>query len=151
MPHKVNPIDFENAEGNLGIANALLEHLAAKLPISRLQRDLTDSTVLRVIGVPLAHMQIAFLSLDKGIDKLELNQAAIEKDLDENWAVVAEAIQTVLRREAFPKPYEALKALTRTNEKITKESIATFINNLNVSEDIKKELKEITPFNYTGL
>lgn len=151
MPHKVNPIDFENAEGNLGIANALLEHLAAKLPISRLQRDLTDSTVLRVIGVPLAHMQIAFLSLDKGIDKLELNQAAIEKDLDENWAVVAEAIQTVLRREAFPKPYEALKALTRTNEKITEESIATFINNLNVSEDIKKELKEITPFNYTGL
>ncbi|MDO6439483.1 adenylosuccinate lyase [Cyclobacterium sp. 1_MG-2023] len=151
MPHKVNPIDFENAEGNLGIANALLEHLAAKLPISRLQRDLTDSTVLRVIGVPLAHMQIAFLSLDKGIDKLELNQAAIEKDLDENWAVVAEAIQTVLRREAFPKPYEALKALTRTNEKITEDSIATFINNLNVSEDIKKELKEITPFNYTGL
>uniref|UniRef100_UPI0030EB473B lyase family protein n=1 Tax=uncultured Cyclobacterium sp. TaxID=453820 RepID=UPI0030EB473B len=151
MPHKVNPIDFENAEGNLGIANALLEHLAAKLPISRLQRDLTDSTVLRVIGVPLAHMQIAFLSLDKGIEKLELNQVAIEKDLDENWAVVAEAIQTVLRREAFPKPYEALKALTRTNEKITEDSIATFINNLNVSEEIKKELKEITPFNYTGL
>lgn len=151
MPHKVNPIDFENAEGNLGIANALLEHLAAKLPISRLQRDLTDSTVLRVIGVPLAHMQIAFLSLDKGIDKLELNQAAIDKDLDENWAVVAEAIQTVLRREAFPKPYEALKALTRTNEKITEHSIGEFINNLEVSEDIKNELKKITPFNYTGL
>tara|TARA_R110000868_G_scaffold62800_2_gene189611 strand:+ start:28909 stop:30255 length:1347 start_codon:yes stop_codon:yes gene_type:complete len=151
MPHKVNPIDFENAEGNLGIANALLEHLAAKLPISRLQRDLTDSTVLRVIGVPLAHMQIAFLSLDKGIDKLELNKAAIEKDLDENWAVVAEAIQTVLRREGFPKPYEALKALTRTNEKITENSIGEFINNLDVAEDIKKELKKITPFNYTGL
>lgn len=151
MPHKVNPIDFENAEGNLGIANALLEHLAAKLPISRLQRDLTDSTVLRIIGVPLAHMLIAFLSLDKGIDKLELNNAAIEKDLDENWAVVAEAIQTVLRREGFPKPYEALKALTRTNEKITEDSIGEFIDQLDVSEDIRKELKKITPFNYTGL
>jgi|TARA_R110002124_G_scaffold287330_3_gene473086 adenylosuccinate lyase len=151
MPHKVNPIDFENAEGNLGIANALLEHLSAKLPISRLQRDLTDSTVLRVIGVPLAHMQIAFLSLDKGIDKLELNQAAIEKDLDENWAVVAEAIQTVLRREGFPKPYEALKALTRTHSKITQESISEFIGTLNVSQEIKAELKKITPFNYTGL
>lgn len=151
MPHKVNPIDFENAEGNLGIANALLEHLSAKLPISRLQRDLTDSTVLRVIGVPLAHMQIAFLSLDKGIDKLELNQAAIENDLDENWAVVAEAIQTVLRREGFPKPYEALKALTRTHSKITQESISEFIGTLNVSQEIKAELKKITPFNYTGL
>lgn len=151
MPHKVNPIDFENAEGNLGIANALLEHLSAKLPISRLQRDLTDSTVLRVIGVPLAHMQIAFLSLDKGIDKLELNQAAIEKDLDENWAVVAEAIQTVLRREGFPKPYEALKALTRTHSKITQESISEFIGTLDVSQEIKAELKKITPFNYTGL
>ncbi|AKP50100.1 adenylosuccinate lyase [Cyclobacterium amurskyense] len=151
MPHKVNPIDFENAEGNLGIANALLIHLSAKLPISRLQRDLTDSTVLRVIGVPLAHMQIAFLSLDKGIDKLELNQAAIEKDLDENWAVVAEAIQTVLRREGFPKPYEALKALTRTHSKITQESISEFIETLNVSQEIKAELKKITPFNYTGL
>lgn len=151
MPHKVNPIDFENAEGNLGIANALLEHLSAKLPISRLQRDLTDSTVLRVIGVPLAHMLIAFLSLDKGIDKLELNLAAIEKDLDENWAVVAEAIQTVLRREGFPKPYEALKALTRTHEKITQNSISEFIGSLDVSQEVKAELKKITPFNYTGL
>jgi adenylosuccinate lyase len=151
MPHKVNPIDFENAEGNLGIANALLEHLSAKLPVSRLQRDLTDSTVLRVIGVPLAHMLIAFLSLEKGIEKLELNQVAIEKDLEDNWAVVAEGIQTVLRREGFPKPYEALKALTRTHDKITENSIGVFIDSLEVSQEVKEELKKITPFNYTGL
>lgn len=150
MPHKVNPIDFENAEGNLGIANALLEHLSAKLPISRLQRDLTDSTVLRVVGVPFAHMLIAFDSLIKGLGKLELNQAAIDADLEENWAVVAEAIQTILRREGFPKPYEALKELTRTNEKITQSSIHRFIESLGVSDQIKQELKRITPFNYTG-
>lgn len=151
MPHKVNPIDFENAEGNLGIANALLEHLSAKLPISRLQRDLTDSTVLRVIGVPLAHMMISFESLKKGLDKLELNDAAIAADLEDNWAVVAEAIQTVLRREGFPKPYEALKDLTRTNTKITAASIRTFIDGLAVSEEIKIELRKISPFTYTGL
>lgn len=151
MPHKVNPIDFENAEGNLGIANALLEHLAAKLPISRLQRDLTDSTVLRIIGVPLGHMLISLESLKKGLGKLELNEAAIHADLEDNWAVVAEAIQTVLRREAFPKPYEALKDLTRTNTKITAESIATFISGLAVSDAIKEELRKITPWNYTGI
>jgi len=151
MPHKVNPIDFENAEGNLGIANALLEHLAAKLPISRLQRDLTDSTVLRIIGVPLAHMLISLESLKKGLGKLELNEAAIHADLEDNWAVVAEAIQTVLRREAFPKPYEALKDLTRTNTKITAESISTFISGLAVSDAIKEELRKITPWNYTGI
>ncbi len=151
MPHKVNPIDFENSEGNLGIANALLEHLSAKLPISRLQRDLTDSTVLRNLGVPLAHAVIAYRSLLKGLDKLELNEAAIHTDLEENWAVVAEAIQTILRREGFPKPYEALKELTRKNEKITSESIQIFIEGLSVSEDIKQELKAITPFNYTGI
>ncbi|MGM0944472.1 MAG: adenylosuccinate lyase [Bacteroidota bacterium] len=151
MPHKVNPIDFENAEGNLGIANALLEHLAAKLPISRLQRDLTDSTVLRAIGVPLAHMLISFESLKKGLGKLELNRAAIQADLEDNWAVVAEAIQTVLRREGFPKPYEALKDLTRTNTKITEKSIAEFIDGLDVSDEVKAELKVITPFNYTGI
>ncbi|AGA76655.1 adenylosuccinate lyase [Echinicola vietnamensis] len=151
MPHKVNPIDFENAEGNLGIANALLEHLAAKLPISRLQRDLTDSTVLRVIGVPLAHMLISFESLKKGLGKLELNKAAIDADLEDNWAVVAEAIQTILRREGYPKPYEALKDLTRTNTHITQESIQDFIETLNVSDDVKAELKGITPFNYTGI
>ena len=150
MPHKVNPIDFENAEGNLGIANALLEHLSAKLPISRLQRDLTDSTVLRVIGVPFAHMLIAFDSLMKGLGKLELNQSAIDSDLEENWAVVAEAIQTILRREGFAKPYEALKELTRTNEKITQTSILNFIDGLAVSDLVKRELKRITPFNYTG-
>ncbi|KEO75175.1 adenylosuccinate lyase [Anditalea andensis] len=150
MPHKVNPIDFENAEGNLGIANALLEHLAAKLPISRLQRDLTDSTVLRIIGVPLAHMLISFESLKKGLGKLELNNAAIEADLEENWAVVAEAIQTVLRREGYPKPYEALKELTRTNSKITADAIKDFIETLQVNEQIKTELRVITPFNYTG-
>ncbi|MCH7410873.1 adenylosuccinate lyase [Belliella sp. DSM 111904] len=151
MPHKVNPIDFENAEGNLGIANALFDHLSAKLPISRLQRDLTDSTVLRVIGVPLGHMLIALESLVKGLNKLELNQAAIDADLNENWAVVAEAIQTVLRREGYPKPYEALKDLTRTNTKITEQSIADFIDQLQVSDAIKIELKNISPFNYTGL
>ena len=151
MPHKVNPIDFENAEGNLGIANALFEHLAAKLPISRLQRDLTDSTVLRNIGVPLGHTLIAMRSLIKGINKLELNQQAIDADLEENWAVVAEAIQTILRREGYPKPYEALKGLTRTNEKITEVTIRDFIETLSVSESIKAELRSISPFNYTGL
>ena len=151
MPHKVNPIDFENAEGNLGIANALLEHLSAKLPISRLQRDLTDSTVLRTIGVPLGHMLIALESLLKGLGKLELNREAIDADLEENWAVVAEAIQTILRREGYPKPYEALKALTRTNEKITEKSIKSFIETLNVEESIKAELRRISPFNYTGI
>jgi adenylosuccinate lyase len=150
MPHKVNPIDFENAEGNLGIANALFEHLAAKLPISRLQRDLTDSTVLRNIGVPLAHSWLALKSLQKGISKLELNQAAIDFDLNENWAVVAEAIQTILRKEGYPNPYEALKGLTRKNEKISKESIHAFIDTLNVSAALKDRLKAISPFNYTG-
>jgi len=151
MPHKVNPIDFENAEGNLGIANALLEHLAAKLPISRLQRDLTDSTVLRIIGVPLAHMLISLESLEKGLNKLELNQAAIDADLEENWAVVAEAIQTILRREAYPKPYEALKELTRTNTAITEASIKAFIETLQVDERVKEELRQISPFNFTGI
>ncbi|MEN8249315.1 MAG: adenylosuccinate lyase [Bacteroidota bacterium] len=150
MPHKVNPIDFENAEGNLGIANALFEHLAAKLPISRLQRDLTDSTVLRNIGVPLSHTLIAIKSLLKGVNKLELNRAAIDADLEDNWAVVAEGIQNILRREGFPKPYEALKDLTRKNEKITQASISGFIEGLNVSDEIKEELKSITPFNYLG-
>lgn len=151
MPHKVNPIDFENAEGNLGIANALLEHLAAKLPISRLQRDLTDSTVLRIIGVPLAHMLISFESLQKGLNKLELNQAAIDADLEENWAVVAEAIQTILRREGYPKPYEALKELTRTHTAITEASIKAFIETLEVDDRVKEELRKISPFNYTGI
>lgn len=150
MPHKVNPIDFENAEGNFGIANALFEHLSAKLPISRLQRDLTDSTVFRNIGVPMAHTLISFKSLEKGLSKLMLNKQAIDYDLDENWAVVAEAIQTVLRREAYPKPYEALKALTRKNEKITQKSIFEFIDQLDVSDAIKSELKKFTPHNYTG-
>lgn len=151
MPHKVNPIDFENAEGNFGIANALFEHLSAKLPISRLQRDLTDSTVLRNIGVPYAHSLLALTSLEKGISKLKVNEAVILADLEDNWAVVAEAIQTILRREAYPKPYEALKALTRTGQKITQEVIQDFITELNVSDDIKKELRLITPFNYTGM
>jgi adenylosuccinate lyase len=151
MPHKVNPIDFENAEGNFGIANALCEHLAAKLPISRLQRDLTDSTVLRNIGVPISHAIIGFKSLLKGLTKVIINEDAIKTDLEENWAVVAEAIQTILRREAYPKPYEALKDLTRTGEKITKESIHLFIDNMKISDSLKKELKEITPFNYTGI
>jgi adenylosuccinate lyase len=151
MPHKVNPIDFENAEGNLGIANALLAHLSGKLPISRLQRDLTDSTVLRIIGVPLGHMLISFESLKKGLEKLELNKTAIDADLEDNWAVVAEAIQTILRREGFPKPYEALKELTRTNEKVTQTSIKNFIETLKVSEEVKIELRRISPFNFTGI
>ncbi len=151
MPHKVNPIDFENSEGNLGMANAIFEHLSAKLPISRLQRDLTDSTVLRNIGVPLAHTTIAFSSTLKGLNKLLLNKEAFERDLENNWAVVAEAIQTILRREAYPNPYEALKGLTRTNEKISKESIANFIETLEVNEEIKAELRVITPSNFTGI
>lgn len=151
MPHKVNPIDFENSEGNLGIANAILEHLSRKLPISRLQRDLTDSTVIRNIGVPMAHALIAFQSTLKGLGKLLLNEEAIARDLDNCWAVVAEAIQTVLRREAYPHPYEALKALTRTNAAITADSIRGFIDQLEVSEAIKEELRAITPHNYTGI
>ncbi len=151
MPHKVNPIDFENAEGNLGIANALLEHLSAKLPISRLQRDLTDSTVTRNIGVPLAHGLIAIKSTTKGLNKLLLNKTKINADLENNWAVVAEAIQTILRREGYPEPYEALKALTRKNEQITEESIHAFINQLEVSDEVKRELKSINPHNYTGI
>ncbi|HCV15943.1 MAG TPA: adenylosuccinate lyase, partial [Rikenellaceae bacterium] len=151
MPHKVNPIDFENAEGNLGIANALFEHLSAKLPISRLQRDLTDSTVLRNIGVPISHSLLAIKSIEKGLGKIILNRDALKRDLENNWAVVAEAIQTILRREAYPNPYEALKDLTRTNKSITRESIAEFIENLNVNESVKKELRAITPENYTGV
>ena len=151
MPHKVNPIDFENAEGNLGIANSLFSFMADKLPISRLQRDLTDSTVLRNIGVPLAHTLIALKSLNKGIKKLVINKEKISSDLDENWAVVAEAIQTILRRENYPNPYESLKELTRLNSKITKETIGDFIDNLNVGDSIKKELKKINPSNYTGV
>lgn len=150
MPHKVNPIDFENAEGNLGIANAIFEHLASKLPISRLQRDLTDSTVLRNIGVPIAHVLIAYKSILKGLDKLILNESVFVKDLENNWAVVAEAVQTILRREGYPKPYEALKDLTRTNTHITQESMHTFINGLNVSDAVKKELLQITPHNFVG-
>ena len=151
MPHKVNPIDFENSEGNLGVANAILDHLAVKLPISRLQRDLTDSTVLRNIGVPMGHALIAFSSTLKGFSKLLLNEEALRRDLENCWAVCAEAIQTVLRREAYPNPYEALKALTRTNAAITEESIRTFIEGLDVSEEIKAELRVITPWNYTGI
>lgn len=151
MPHKVNPIDFENSEGNLGIANAIFEHLSAKLPISRLQRDLTDSTVLRNIGVPIGHTLIGLQSTLKGLNKLLLNEQKIAADLENNWAVVAEAIQTILRREAYPNPYEALKELTRVNERITQESIASFIDTLDVSEAIKGELKAITPDNYTGI
>ena len=151
MPHKVNPIDFENSEGNLGIANGIFEHLAAKLPISRLQRDLTDSTVLRNVGVPVGHSIIGLASTLKGLGKLLLNENKLKEDLEKNWAVVAEAIQTILRREGYPKPYEALKALTRTNDTITEKSIAEFIETLDVSEDIKKELKQISPYNYTGL
>jgi len=150
MPHKVNPIDFENSEGNLGMASAILEHLSAKLPISRLQRDLTDSTVLRNVGVPLGHMLIAYTSTLKGLDKLLLNENALKLDLENNWAVCAEAIQNVLRREKFPKPYEALKELTRKNEKITESSLHNFINTLDVSAAVKEELKAITPWNYTG-
>ena len=151
MPHKVNPIDFENAEGNFGFANAIFEHLSAKLPISRLQRDLTDSTVLRNIGVPIAHTLIGLKSLQKGLGKLILNESVLEKDLEDNWAVVAEAIQTILRREGYPKPYEALKELTRGNATITKASIHNFIDTLNVSEKIKSELKNISPQNFTGI
>lgn len=151
MPHKVNPIDFENSEGNLGIANAIFEHLSAKLPVSRLQRDLTDSTVLRNIGVPIGHTLIAFQSTLKGLNKLLLNETKFAEDLENNWAVVAEAIQTILRREAYPNAYEALKGLTRTNEKINQKSISDFIETLEVSEAIKKEMRSITPSNYTGI
>lgn len=151
MPHKVNPIDFENAEGNLGIANALFEHLTAKLPISRLQRDLSDSTVLRTIGVPVAHTLIAFKSVLRGLNKLILNESAIRRDLENNWAVVAEGIQTILRREGYPNPYEALKDLTRTNRVINEESMANFIEQLAISDEIKNELKEIKPWTYTGV
>ena len=151
MPHKVNPIDFENAEGNLGMANALFEHLSAKLPISRLQRDLTDSTVLRNVGVPLAHTWLAINSIERGLTKIELNKLAIDADLEDNWAVVAEGIQTILRREGFTNPYEALKTLTRTNEKITQQTMHTFIDSLDVKDALKKKLKALSPFNYTGL
>lgn len=151
MPHKVNPIDFENSEGNLGLANAIFEHLSAKLPISRLQRDLTDSTVLRNIGVPLAHTLIGFQSTLKGMGKLVLNTEKIQEDLQNNWAVIAEAVQTILRREGYPNPYEALKGLTRTNEKITQKTMAHFIETLDVSDEVKKELRKITPENYTGV
>ncbi len=151
MPHKVNPIDFENSEGNIGVANALFEHLSAKLPVSRLQRDLTDSTVLRVIGVPLAHTLIAFKSTLNGLHKLLLNEKAIASDLEANWAVVAEAIQTILRKEGYPKPYEALKGLTRKNEQVTKQSVHEFVDTLHVSDEIKLQLKQISPENYTGI
>ena len=151
MPHKVNPIDFENSEGNLGLANAVLQFLAQKLPVSRLQRDLTDSTVLRNVGVPMAHALIAFQSTLKGLGKLILNEEKLAEDLENTWAVVAEAIQTILRREAYPNPYEALKALTRTNEKMTERTIHDFVNQLNVSQDGKKELLAIKPWNYTGV
>jgi adenylosuccinate lyase len=151
MPHKVNPIDFENSEGNIGIANALFEHLSAKLPVSRLQRDLTDSTVLRTIGVPIAHTIISFQSTLNGLNKLLLNQSKLEDDLENNWAVVAEAIQTILRREGYEKPYEALKGLTRKNEKVTKESVHDFIDSLHIDDSIKFELKQISPLNYTGI
>jgi adenylosuccinate lyase len=151
MPHKVNPIDFENAEGNLGIANALLEHLSAKLPLSRLQRDLTDSTVLRNIGVPIAHTILSFKSIEKGLGKLVLNEIKLKSDLDNNWAVVAEAIQTVLRRENYPQPYEALKELTRGKNAIDKKAIHGFISKLKISAALKAELKNISPHNYTGI
>jgi len=151
MPHKVNPIDFENAEGNLGFANAIFDFMSSKLPVSRLQRDLTDSTVLRNIGVPLAHSIIAFKSLERGIRKLEINEEKIREDLDDNWAVIAEAIQTILRKEGFTNPYETLKALTRTNEKITRETIHNFIDSLDIKPGLKTRLKQITPFNYTGV
>ena len=151
MPHKVNPIDFENAEGNLGLANAMFEYLSAKLPISRLQRDLTDSTVSRNIGVPFAHTLIALQSLRKGLDKLVLNEQKITADLDENWAVVAEAIQTILRREGYPDPYNALKMLTRTGTKITRETMLLFIDTLEISDAVKVEMKKITPYNYYGI
>lgn len=151
MPHKVNPIDFENSEGNLGIANAILQFLAQKLPVSRLQRDLTDSTVIRNVGVPMAHAVIAMESTLKGLGKLILNEEKITDDLNHNWAVVAEAIQTILRREGYPHPYEALKALTRTNEKMTAETIRSFVDQLQVADEVKEELRSITPYNYTGM
>lgn len=151
MPHKVNPIDFENGEGNLGMANALFEHLSAKLPVSRMQRDLTDSTVLRNIGVPMAHTIIAIRSITRGLNKLIINNDAINRDLENNWAVVAEGIQTILRRENYPNPYEALKALTRTNKAITKETMANFIESLDVAESVKEELRKLTPQTYTGV
>jgi len=151
MPHKVNPIDFENSEGNLGYANSIFQHLSEKLPVSRLQRDLTDSTVLRNIGVPISHTLIAFKSTIKGINKLIVNETKIQEDLNNNWAVVAEAIQTILRRINYPKPYEALKELTRTNAKIDKNNIKKFIDSLDISEEIKSELKNITPENFTGI
>jgi adenylosuccinate lyase len=151
MPHKVNPIDFENAEGNLGIANAIFEHLSAKLPVSRLQRDLTDSTVLRNVGIPFAHSLISFQSLQKGLNKLLINEQVIQDDLENSWAVVAEGIQTILRREGYPEPYEALKALTRTNVSITEKSIKEFINTLNINNEIIKQLNTITPKSYTGI
>ncbi len=151
MPHKVNPIDFENSEGNLGMANAIFEHLAAKLPVSRLQRDLTDSTVLRNIGVPFAHTVIALKSLLRGLDKLILNETAIKNDLEKNWVVLSEAIQTILRREGYPKPYEALKSLTRTGKKIDKDELHAFIDSLTIEESVKTELKKLTPYNYTGI
>ena len=150
MPHKVNPIDFENAEGNLGLANALFEHFSAKLPISRLQRDLTDSTVLRNVGVPISHSYLSLSSLEKGISKLLVNEEVISADLENNWAVVAEAIQNILRREGYPKPYEALKTLTRTGGKIDEIAIKSFVQNLDISDVIKAELMEITPFTYVG-
>ena len=151
MPHKINPIDFENSEGNLGMANAVFEFLSSKLPISRLQRDLSDSTVLRNIGVPISHTLIAFKSTIKGVNKLIVNESKIKEELNNNWAVVAEAIQTILRRINYPKPYEALKELTRTNTKIDKNSIKKFIDSLDISEEIKLELKNITPENFTGI
>jgi adenylosuccinate lyase len=151
MPHKVNPIDFENSEGNLGLANSIFDFFSNKLPISRLQRDLTDSTVLRNIGVPLSHTLIGIKSTFKGLTKLIVNKDVIHNDLDNNWAVIAEAIQTILRREGYPNPYEALKVLTRTNKNITKKSLSNFIDSLDIKESIKIELKSITPFNYTGI
>jgi adenylosuccinate lyase len=151
MPHKVNPIDFENSEGNIGLANALFEHLSAKLPVSRLQRDLTDSTVLRNIGVPIAHTLISVNSTMRGLNKLLLNEGAIDADLEKNWSVVAEAIQTILRREGYPNPYEALRNLTRVNRKIDREAIHEFIDSLDISDVLKAELKKITPQNYTGI
>jgi adenylosuccinate lyase len=151
MPHKVNPIDFENAEGNLGFANAILTHLSMKLPVSRLQRDLTDSTVLRNIGVPLAHSLLALKSVQKGLGKLVLNKKALENELNAHWEVVAEAIQTILRREGYPKPYETLKMLTRTNDEITEQSIERFVESLQVSESVKNELKAVTPHTYLGI
>jgi adenylosuccinate lyase len=151
MPHKVNPIDFENAEGNFGMANASFEYLAAKLPVSRLQRDLTDSTVLRNLGVPFAHTIVAFKSVEKGLNSLFINDSKIYSDLEDNWAVVSEAIQTILRRESYPEPYEALKKLTRGNNHIDKKSLHRFIDGLDIDESVKKELKKISPHNYTGI